>query len=53
MFLFGNITGTSAELRAGMRKNFDLLQVISGIMNRGSLPKIFIKNYIWVASNIA
>jgi hypothetical protein len=53
MFLFGNITATSPELRASTRQNFDLLSVISGLMNLGSLPKIFIKNYIWVAGNIA
>lgn len=53
MFLFGNITGTSPDLRASTRNNFDLLSVISGLMNLGSLPKIFIKNYIWVATNIS
>jgi hypothetical protein len=53
MFLFGNITGTSRDLRASIRANFDLTNLIIGIMSLSTLPKIFIKNYVWVASNLA
>jgi hypothetical protein len=53
MFLFGNITGTSSDLRATIRVNFDLTKLIKQLMTLSTLPKIFIKNYVWVASNLA
>ena len=51
MHLMSNISGTSKELRAFVRKNFDLLQIITGLMSRPSLPKIFVVNYVWIANN--
>ena len=54
MFLMGNITGTSRAIRQQVRSNIDLISAITTVLTQAkSLPKIFAKNYAWVASNLS
>jgi len=54
MFLFGNLTGDSDKLRRSVLLNFDLIGTINTVLRTHTeLPKIYARNSIWVASNLA
>ena len=54
MFLIGNITGGSAQLRKAIRMNFDLIRVIENIIQtEKEMPKQFASNFVWIANNLA
>lgn len=53
MFLMGNISGTAA-VRQDVLRHFDLVGVINRAMQgQGAIGKAFVKNYVWVASNLS
>ena len=54
MFLFGNMTGSSSNLRDLVCTNFHIIDVINKILeSQQELPPQFAQNYVWIANNIS